>query len=121
MPAIGSLKRLKNIYDKIKKVGGKVLKFAKDKGIDIAIKGIQLLKSGKIDAVLNIVKSFIPQAAVAAEVVDILKGVLGKVDEEELRDALKKALSGDLKEIRELAKKHMTDFKTAYEKAKSFF
>ena len=116
MPAIGSLKRLKNIYDKIRKVGGKVLKFAKDKGIDIAIKGIHLLKSGKIDAVLNI-----PQAAVAAEVVDILKGVLGKVDEEELRDALKKALSGDLKEIRDLAKKHMTDFKTAYEKAKSFF
>ena len=48
MPALGGLKRLKNIYDKIKKVGGKVIKFAKDKGIDLAVKGIKLLKSGKI-------------------------------------------------------------------------
>lgn len=121
MPALGGLKRLKNIFDKIKKVGGKVLKFAKDKGIDLAVKGIKLLKSGKIDTVLNLVKTFIPQAAIASEVVERLKSILNKVDEDKLRDVLKKALSGDLTELRNLSDVYIKDSDSSVNSYKNFF
>lgn len=121
MPALGGLKRLKNIYDKIKKVGGKALKFAKDKGVDIAVKGIQLLKSGKIDTLLNIIKSFIPQAAIASEIIERLKSILNKVDDDKLRYILKKALSGDLTELRNLSDVYIKESNSSVNSYKNFF
>ena len=121
MPALGGLKRLKNIFDKIKKVGGKVIKFDKDRGIDLAVKGIKLLKSGKIDTVLNLVKTFIPQAAIASEVVERLKSILNKVDEDKLRDVLKKELSGDLTELRNLSDVYIKNSDSSVNSYKNFF
>lgn len=64
MPALGGLKRLKNIYDKIKKVECKVIK---------------------------------------------------------LRDVLKKALSGDLSELRNLSDVYIKDSKSSVNSYKNFF
>lgn len=103
MPGVGVLKRLKNFGRKIGKVLKKGYEFIKDKGIDIALKGVSLLKSGKMDALLGIIKTVIPQAAIATEVVDRLKVLLNKVDENKLKDILKKVMSGDLSELRNLS------------------
>lgn len=103
MPGVGVLKRLKNFGKKIGKVLKKGYEFIKDKGIDIALKGVSLLKSGKMDALLGIIKTVIPQAAIATEVVDRLKVLLNKVDENKLKDILKKVMSGDLSELRNLS------------------
>ena len=104
MAPIGSLKRIKKLWDKTKKVVEKAKEWIKEKGIDLAVKGIKFLKSGKIDLVLNIVKSVFPQAAIATEIVDKLRLLLNKVDENKLKDVLKKVLNGDLSELRELSK-----------------
>ena len=104
MAPIGSLKRIKKLWDKAKKVVEKAKEWVKEKGIDLAVKGIKFLKSGKIDLVLNIVKSVFPQAAIATEIVDKLRLLLNKVDENKLKDVLKKVLNGDLTELRELSK-----------------
>ena len=103
MPGVGVLKRLKNFGKKIGKVLKKGWNFVKDKGIDIALKGVSLLKSGKMDALLGIIKTVIPQAAIATEVVDRLKVLLGKIDENKLKDILKKVMGGDLSELRNLS------------------
>lgn len=103
MPGVGVLKRLKNFGKKIGKVLKKGYEFIKDKGIDIALKGVSLLKSGKMDGLLGIIKTVIPQAAIATEVVDRLKVLLNKVDENKLKDILKKVMSGDLSELRNLS------------------
>lgn len=109
MPAVGALKRLKNGFKKLKNIGKKVFKFVKDKGIDMAVQGIKFLKNGKLDLVLNLVKSFIPQAAIASEVVERLKILLNKVDEDKLKDILKKTLNGDLSELRNLSNVYIKD------------
>ena len=104
MAPLGSLKRIKNFYDKAKKYVKQAKDWIKDKGIDLAVKGIKFLKSGKVDIVLNMVKSVFPQAAIATEIVDKLRSLLNKVDEDKLKDVLKKVLNGDLTELRELSK-----------------
>ena len=104
MAPLGSLKRIKKFYEKAKKVVKKAKDWVKDKGIDLAVKGIKFLKSGKVDIVLNIVKSVFPQAAIATDIVDKLRMLLGKVDENKLKDVLKKVLDGDLTELKELSK-----------------
>lgn len=104
MAALGSLKRIKKFYEKAKKVVKKAKDWVKDKGIDLAVKGIKFLKSGKVDIVLNLVKSVFPQAAIATDIVDKLRMLLGKVDENKLKDVLKKVLDGDLTELKELSK-----------------
>lgn len=104
MAALGSLKRIKKFYEKAKKVVKKAKDWVKDKGIDLAVKGIKFLKSGKVDIVLNLVKSVFPQAAIATDIVDKLRMLLGKVDEDKLKDVLKKVLDGDLTELKELSK-----------------
>lgn len=104
MAPLGSLKRIKKFYEKAKKVVKKAKDWVKDKGIDLAVKGIKFLKSGKVDIVLNMIKSVFPQAAIATEIVDKLRLLLNKVDEDKLKDVLKKVLNGDLTELRELSK-----------------
>lgn len=104
MAALGSLKRIKKFYEKAKKVVKKAKDWVKDKGIDLAVKGIKFLKSGKVDIVLNLVKSVFPQAAIATDIVDKLRMLLNKVDENKLKDVLKKVLDGDLTELKELSK-----------------
>ena len=104
MAALGSLKRIKKFYEKAKKVVKKAKDWVKDKGIDLAVKGIKFLKSGKVDIVLNLVKSVFPQAAIATDIGDKLRMLLGKVDEDKLKDVLKKVLDGDLTELKELSK-----------------
>ena len=104
MAVLGSLKRIKKFYEKAKKVVKKAKDWVKDKGIDLAVKGIKFLKSGKVDIVLNLVKSVFPQAAIATDIVDKLRMLLGKVDENKLKDVLKKVLDGDLTELKELSK-----------------
>lgn len=104
MAALGSLKRIKKFYEKAKKVVKKAKDWVKDKGIDLAVKGIKFLKSGKVDIVLNLVKSVFPQAAIATDIVDKLRMLLDKVDENKLKDVLKKVLDGDLTELKELSK-----------------
>lgn len=104
MAPLGSLKRIKKFYDKAKKYVKQAKDWVKDKGIDLAVKGIKFLKSGKVDIVLNMIKSVFPQAAIATEIVDKLRSLLNKVDEDKLKDVLKKVLNGDLTELRELSK-----------------
>lgn len=104
MAPLGSLKRIKKFYEKAKKVVKKAKDWVKDKGIDLAVKGIKFLKSGKVDIVLNLVKSVFPQAAIATDIVDKLRMLLDKVDENKLKDVLKKVLDGDLTELKELSK-----------------
>ena len=104
MAPLGSLKRIKKFYEKAKKVVKKAKDWVKDKGIDLAVKGIKFLKSGKVDIVLNLVKSVFPQAAIATDIVDKLRMLLNKVDENKLKDVLKKVLDGDLTELKELSK-----------------
>lgn len=104
MAPLGSLKRIKKFYDKAKKYVKQAKDWVKDKGIDLAVKGIKFLKSGKVDIVLNIVKSVFPQAAIATDIVDKLRMLLNKVDEDKLKDVLKKVLNGDLTELKELSK-----------------
>lgn len=104
MAPLGSLKRIKKFYDKAKKYIKQAKDWVKDKGIDLAVKGIKFLKSGKVDIVLNLVKSVFPQAAIATDIVDKLRMLLGKVDEDKLKDVLKKVLDGDLTELKELSK-----------------
>ena len=104
MAPLGGLKRIKKFYEKAKKVVKKAKDWVKDKGIDLAVKGIKFLKSGKVDIVLNLVKSVFPQAAIATDIVDKLRMLLGKVDENKLKDVLKKVLDGDLTELKELSK-----------------
>lgn len=104
MAALGALKRIKKFYEKAKKVVNKAKDWVKDKGIDLAVKGIKFLKSGKVDIVLNLVKSVFPQAAIATDIVDKLRSLLNKVDEDKLKDVLKKVLNGDLTELKELSK-----------------
>ena len=116
MAPVGGLKRIKKLWDKFKKIVNKAKDFVKDKVLDMAIKAIKLLKSGKLDLVLNIVKSFIPQAAVAAEIVDKLKMLLNKVDEDKLKDVLKKALNGDLSELRHLSEVYNPNQSSGYNK-----
>lgn len=121
MAPLGALKRIKKFYEKAKKIVKKSVDFIKDKGLDMAIKGIKLLKSGKIDTVLNLVKTFIPQAAIASEVVERLKSILNKVDEDKLRDVLKKALSGDLTELRNLSDVYIKNSDSSVNSYKNFF
>ena len=104
MAPLGSLKRIKKFYEKAKKVVKKAKDWVKDKGIDLAVKGIKFLKSGKVDIVLNLVKSVFPQAAIATDIVDKLRMLLDKVNEDKLKDVLKKVLDGDLSELKELSK-----------------
>ena len=104
MAILGGLKRIKKFYEKAKKVVKKAKDWVKDKGIDLAVKGIKFLKSGKVDIVLNLVKSVFPQAAIATDIVDKLRMLLDKVDEDKLKDVLKKVLNGDLTELKELSK-----------------
>lgn len=104
MAPVGGLKRLKKLWDKVKKVTKKVKDWIVDKGLDVAVKLIKLFKAGKFDTVLAIVKTFIPQTAIAVEIVDKVKILMKKVDEDKLKDILKKALKGDLSELRELTK-----------------
>ena len=104
MAILGGLKRIKKFYEKAKKVVKKAKDWVKDKGIDLAVKGIKFLKSGKVDIVLNLVKSVFPQAAIATDIVDKLRMLLDKVDEDKLKDVLKKVLDGDLTELKELSK-----------------
>lgn len=104
MAILGGLKRIKKFYEKAKKVVKKAKDWIKDKGIDLAVKGIKFLKSGKVDIVLNLVKSVFPQAAIATDIVDKLRMLLDKVDENKLKDVLKKVLDGDLTELKELSK-----------------
>ena len=104
MAILGGLKRIKKFYEKAKKVVKKAKDWVEDKGIDLAVKGIKFLKSGKVDILLNIVKSVFPQAAIATDIVDKLKMLLNKVDEDKLKDVLKKVLKGDLTELKELSK-----------------
>ena len=104
MAPLGGLRRIKKFYEKAKKVVTKAKDWVKDKGIDLAVKGIKFLKSGKVDIVLNMIKSVFPQAAIATEIVDKLRSLLNKVDEDKLKDVLKKVLNGDLTELRELSK-----------------
>ena len=104
MAILGGLKRIKKFYEKAKKVVKKAKDWVKDKGIDLAVKGIKFLKSGKVDIVLNLVKSVFPQAAIATDIVDKLRMLLNKVDEDKLKDVLKKVLKGDLTELKELSK-----------------
>ena len=104
MAVLGGLKRIKKFYEKAKKVVKKAKDWVKDKGIDLAVKGIKFLKSGKVDIVLNLVKSVFPQAAIATDIVDKLRMLLNKVDENKLKDVLKKVLDGDLTELKELSK-----------------
>lgn len=104
MAILGGLKRIKKFYEKAKKVVKKAKDWVKDKGIDLAVKGIKFLKSGKVDIVLNLVKSVFPQAAIATDIVEKLRMLLDKVDENKLKDVLKKVLDGDLTELKELSK-----------------
>lgn len=104
MAPLGSLKRIKKFYDKAKKYVKQAKDWVEDKGIDLAVKGIKFLKSGKVDIVLNLVKSVFPQAAIATDIVDKLRMLLNKVDEDKLKDVLKKVLKGDLTELKELSK-----------------
>ena len=104
MAILGGLKRIKKFYEKAKKVVKKAKDWVKDKGIDLAVKGIKFLKSGKVDIVLNLVKSVFPQAAIATDIVDKLRMLLNKGDENKLKDVLKKVLDGDLTELKELSK-----------------
>lgn len=104
MAILGGLKRIKKFYEKAKKVVKKAKDWVEDKGIDLAVKGIKFLKSGKVDIVLNLVKSVFPQAAIATDIVDKLRMLLNKVDEDKLKDVLKKVLKGDLTELKELSK-----------------
>ena len=104
MAPIGGLKRIKKFWNWIKKTTKKVKDWVVDKGLDMAVKLIKLFKAGKFDTVLAIVKTFVPQAAIAVEIVDKVKILMKKVDEDKLKDILKKALKGDLSELRELTK-----------------
>ena len=104
MAPIGGLKRIKKFWNWIKDKVKKVKDWVVDKGLDMAVKLIKLFKAGKFDTVLAIVKTFIPQAAIAVEIVDKVKILMKKVDEDKLKDILKKALKGDLSELRELTK-----------------
>ena len=104
MAPVGGLKRIKKFWNWIKDKVKKVKDWVVDKGLDVAVKLIKLFKAGKFDTVLAIVKTFIPQAAIAVEIVDKVKILMKKVDEDKLKDILKKALKGDLSELRELTK-----------------
>ena len=104
MAPIGGLKRIKKFWNWVKNKVKKVKDWVVDKGLDMAVKLIKLFKAGKFDTVLAIVKTFIPQAAIAVEIVDKVKILMKKVDEDKLKDILKKALKGDLSELRELTK-----------------
>ena len=104
MAPIGGLKRIKKFWNWIKNTTKKVKDWVGDKGLDMAVKLIKLFKAGKFDTVLAIVKTFVPQAAIAVEIVDKVKILMKKVDEDKLKDILKKALKGDLSELRELTK-----------------
>ena len=104
MAPIGGLKRIKKFWNWIKDKVKKVKDWVVDKGLDMAVKLIKLFKAGKFDTVLAIVKTFVPQAAIAVEIVDKVKILMKKVDEDKLKDILKKALKGDLSELRELTK-----------------
>ena len=104
MAPVGGLKRIKKFWNWIKKTTKKVKDWVVDKGLDMAVKLIKLFKAGKFDTVLAIVKTFVPQAAIAVEIVDKVKILMKKVDEDKLKDILKKALKGDLSELRELTK-----------------
>lgn len=104
MAPIGGLKRIKKFWNWIKDKVKKVKDWVVDKGLDVAVKLIKLFKAGKFDTVLAIVKTFVPQAAIAVEIVDKVKILMKKVDEDKLKDILKKALKGDLSELRELTK-----------------
>lgn len=104
MAPVGGLKRIKKFWNWIKNTTKKVKDWVVDKGLDMAVKLIKLFKAGKFDTVLAIVKTFVPQAAIAVEIVDKVKLLMKKVDEDKLKDILKKALKGDLSELRELTK-----------------
>ena len=104
MAPVGGLKRIKKFWNWIKDKVKKVKDWVVDKGLDMAVKLIKLFKAGKFDTVLAIVKTFVPQAAIAVEIVDKVKLLMKKVDEDKLKDILKKALKGDLSELRELTK-----------------
>ena len=104
MAPVGGLKRIKKIWNWVKDKVKKVKDWVVDKGLDMAVKLIKLFKAGKFDTVLAIVKTFVPQAAIAVEIVDKVKILMKKVDEDKLKDILKKALKGDLSELRELTK-----------------
>lgn len=104
MAPVGGLKRIKKFWNWIKNTTKKVKDWVVDKGLDMAVKLIKLFKAGKFDTVLAIVKTFVPQAAIAVEIVDKVKILMKKVDEDKLKDILKKALKGDLSELRELTK-----------------
>lgn len=104
MAPVGGLKRIKKFWNWVKNTTKKVKDWVVDKGLDMAVKLIKLFKAGKFDTVLAIVKTFIPQAAIAVEIVDKVKLLMKKVDEDKLKDILKKALKGDLSELRELTK-----------------
>ena len=104
MAPVGGLKRLKKLWNWVKNTTKKVKDWVVDKGLDMAVKLIKLFKAGKFDTVLAIVKTFVPQAAIAVEIVDKVKLLMKKVDEDKLKDVLKKALKGDLSELRELTK-----------------
>ncbi len=104
MAPVGGLKRIKKLWNWVKDKTKKVKDWVVDKGLDMAVKLIKLFKAGKFDTVLAIVKTFIPQAAIAVEIVDKVKILMKKVDEDKLKDILKKALKGDLSELRELTK-----------------
>ena len=104
MAPVGGLKRIKKFWNWIKDKVKKVKDWVVDKGLDMAVKLIKLFKAGKFDTVLAIVKTFVPQAAIAVEIVDKVKILMKKVDEDKLKDILKKALKGDLSELRELTK-----------------
>lgn len=104
MAPVGGLKRIKKLWNWVKDKTKKVKDWVVDKGLDMVVKLIKLFKAGKFDTVLAIVKTFIPQAAIAVEIVDKVKILMKKVDEDKLKDILKKALKGDLSELRELTK-----------------
>lgn len=104
MAPVGGLKRIKKFWNWVKNTTKKVKDWVVDKGLDMAVKLIKLFKAGKFDTVLAIVKTFVPQAAIAVEIVDKVKLLMKKVDEDKLKDILKKALKGDLSELRELTK-----------------
>lgn len=102
MAAPGALRKIKKLGQKVGKLIKKGVGWVRDKGIDLAIKGIGFVKSGKADMFINLISTFVPGGGVAREVYDKVKLLLNHFDEEKVGQALKLALKGDFSQLNDL-------------------
>lgn len=102
MAAPGALRKLKKLGQKVGKFIKKGVEFVRDKLLDVVIKGIGFVKSGKADPFINLISTFVPGGEVAREVYDKVKLLLNHFDEEKVGQVLKLVLKGDFSHLNDL-------------------